>query len=162
MCTANAISSEEHHCLKVIIGREESDHNLMEAGNKYGVSPFESSLWPWPLSVCVAVSDVYIAIVEHLASRYIAIPARERLKLVVDGFMAKCVGAIDSTHIPPKDILSDYYYRKGYHLVVLQALVDHEYKFLDIYVGWPGSIHDVRVLVNSGLYSKCDSESLSS
>lgn len=115
-------------------------------------------------TVCVAVSDVCSAIVEHLASRYIAIPAGERLKLVVDGFMSKwgvpqCVGAIDSTHIPiiaPKDSPLDYYNRKGYHSVVLQALVDHEYKFLDIYVGWPGSVHDARVLVNSGLYSKCD------
>ena len=43
--------------------------------------------------------------------------------------------------------------------MVLQALVDHEYKFLNIYVGWPGSVHDVRVLINLGLYSKCDSGS---
>jgi len=116
-------------------------------------------------TVCVVVSDVCTAIVEHLANRYIAIPAGEHLKLVVDGFMSKwgvpqCVGAIDSTHIPiiaPKDSPLDYYNRKGYHSVVLQALVDHEYKFLDVYVGWPGSVHDARVLMNSGLYSKCDS-----
>ena len=116
-------------------------------------------------TVCVVVSDVCSAIVEHLAKRYIAVPAGERLKLVVDGFMSKwglpqCVGAIDSTHIPiiaPKNNPLDYYNRKGYHSVVLQALVDHEYKFLNVYVGWPGSVHDARVLMNSGLYSKCDS-----
>ena len=75
----------------------------------------------------------------------------------------QCVGAIDSTHIPiiaPKNNPLDYYNRKGYHsCVVLQALVDHEYKFLDVCVGWPDSVHNARDLINSGLYSKCDSGS---
>ena len=78
-------------------------------------------------TACVAVSDVCKAIVSHLAKRYISIPSRERLKLVVDGFQSKwgipqCVGAIDATHIPimaPKDSPLDYYNRKGYHSVVM-------------------------------------------
>ena len=116
-------------------------------------------------TACVAVSDVCKAIVNNLAKRYITIPSGERLKLVVDGFQSKwgipqCVGAIDATHIPiiaPKDSPLDYYNRKGYHSVVMQALVDHNYKFLDVYVGWPGSVHDARVLTNSGLFASCDS-----
>ena len=31
-------------------------------------------------------------------------------------------------------------------LVILQAVVDHRYLFHDINVGWPGSVHDARVL----------------
>ena len=57
----------------------------------------------------------------------------------------QCVGAIDGSHIPiivPKENPVDYFNKKGYHLVILQALVDHEYMFLDVYVGWPGSVHD--------------------
>ena len=54
--------------------------------------------------------------------------------------------------IAPKDKPLDYYNRKRYHSIVLQALVDHSYKFLDVYIGWPGSIHDARVLANSGLW----------
>ena len=37
--------------------------------------------------------------------------------------------------------------------------MDHEYKFLDVCVGWPGSVHDARVLGNSKIYAKCESGS---
>ena len=53
----------------------------------------------------------------------------------------------------------DYYNQKGFHSVILQAVVDHEYKFLDVCVGWSGSVHDARVLGNSKIYAKCESGS---
>ncbi|XP_074855491.1 tectonic-3 isoform X3 [Carettochelys insculpta] len=65
-----------------------------------------------------------------------------------------CFGALDGTHIPiraPEHSGGRYLNRKGYHSVVLQALVDSRGRFLDIYVGWPGSTHDARVFWNSGL-----------
>ena len=34
----------------------------------------------------------------------------------------------------------------------MQAVVDHRGLFLDIYLGWPGKVHDARVLVNSDIY----------
>ena len=70
-----------------------------------------------------------------------------------------CAGAIDGTHIPiqaPLENRTDYINRKSYHSIVMQAcaLVDSKYLFRDVVVGWPGSVHDVRVLSNSELYNR--------
>ena len=47
-----------------------------------------------------------------------------------------------------------YYNRKGWYSIVLQAIVDHNYLFTDVYVGWPGSVHNAHVLANSSIYEK--------
>jgi len=73
------------------------------------------------------------------------------------GRISDVFGAIDGSHIPikaPHLFPVDYFNRKGFYSIVLQAVVDHNKKFLDICVGWPGSTHDSRVLTNSNLYNK--------
>ena len=116
-------------------------------------------------TVCVVLHEFCSAVVNVMTAKYMNIPAGEHLKRIINGFLTKwdfpqCVGAIDGSHIPiiaPKEHPLDYFNRKGYHSVLLQALIDHEYRFLDIYVGWAGSVHDARVLANSSLYNKCES-----
>ena len=39
----------------------------------------------------------------------------------------------------------------------IQAVVDSCGLFIDVNIGWPGKVHDARVLVNSLLCSKCNS-----
>lgn len=66
------------------------------------------------------------------------------------------VGCLDGCHIPikaPQSHPEDYVNRKGFHSIILQALVDANYLFLDICVGWPGKVHDARVFRNSSLYT---------
>lgn len=67
------------------------------------------------------------------------------------------VGAIDGTHIKiktPNDSGPDYFSRYRQHDVVVQAVTDGEKRFLDIAAGFPGSMHDSRVLRNSNIYQR--------
>ncbi|XP_020895254.1 putative nuclease HARBI1 [Exaiptasia diaphana] len=68
------------------------------------------------------------------------------------------VGSVDGFHIPilkPNDSPEDYINRKKFHSIILQALVDSNYLFRDIYVGWPDKVHDSRVFKNSSLFTSC-------
>ena len=111
-------------------------------------------------TVCVIVHETINAIVDVLLSTYIRFPCGEALVNAVKGFKEKwnlpqCVGAIDGSHIPvrpPELNHTDYYNRKGWYSVIIQAVVDSDYLFRNVNVGWPGSVHDSRVFVNSSLY----------
>jgi len=60
------------------------------------------------------------------------------------------VGAIDGSHIPlktePVNEQIEYFNRKQDYSVVVQAVADVSFKFLDVSTGFPGSIHDARIL----------------
>ena len=113
-------------------------------------------------TVCQVVHETCQAIVDHLMSTYVKFPTGNQLKRVTETFLSKwgvpqCVGAIDGCHIPiaaPVGNHTDYYNRKGWYSMILQGVVDANYCFLDIYIGWPGSVHDVRVFVHSPIYKR--------
>ena len=89
-------------------------------------------------------------------------PTGDRLKRVIARFESRqgfpqVGGAIDGTHIPIKAPVihpDEYYNRKCFHSVVLQAVVDSFLLFTDIYVGWPGRVHDARVFANRTLHER--------
>ena len=107
-------------------------------------------------------------IATHLLPQYVYIPKGEKLKEIVDGFetywgFTQAAGAIDGSHIPilhPYESASNYYNRKGYYSIIMQAMVDFRGLFMDVYIGWPGKVHDARVFVNSSLYQKRKSGTL--
>ena len=119
-------------------------------------------------TVCTIVHDTCLAITNSLLKIYISFPTGESLKTVINGFEHKwgfpqCVGAIDGCHVPISAPLmnhTDYYNRKGWYSMIIQAIVDHDYIFRDICVGWPGSVHDARVFANSLIYKKITEEKL--
>ncbi|KAI2660978.1 hypothetical protein H4Q32_027571 [Labeo rohita] len=68
----------------------------------------------------------------------------------------RIVGAIDGCHIqikPPANNFHCYYNRKLFHSIQLKAIADHQGKFLDVFVGHSGSVHDSRVPRNSPAYA---------
>ena len=67
------------------------------------------------------------------------------------------IGMIDGTHIPIKAPLlrpADYYNGKDFHSVILQGVVREDMRFVDVYSGWPGKVHDTRVFKNSPLFER--------
>ena len=113
-------------------------------------------------SVCCIVRHVCENIVHVLMPKYIAWPKGELLKETVELFehmwgYPQCAGAIDGSHIPivaPEEFHTDYFNRKGWHSIILQGVVDARYRFTDINVGWPGSVHDARMFSNSQIFKK--------
>lgn len=98
-----------------------------------------------------------------IKNRVIHFPPPDDLQHIGAGFarlagspaFARVVGSIDGCHVCIKPLgadAQDYFNRKLFHSIKLQAVCDHQCQFLDIFVGYPGSVHDSRVLKNSPLY----------
>lgn len=116
-------------------------------------------------TVCMITKEVCYHIVRELLPQYIQLPQADALKEVISSFASdygfpQCAGAVDGTHIPissPQECPADYYNRKGWHSIIMQGTVNNRGLFIDVYVGWPGRVHDARVFANSSLYKKgCD------
>nr|XP_060615329.1 uncharacterized protein LOC132765152 [Anolis sagrei ordinatus] len=100
------------------------------------------------MEVCQALYDVCHHVV-HLTHPH----------EVMKGFASKgfphCIGAIDATHIPiiaPAHRATEYINSKGYYSMVLQALVDHQGQFMDVYAGRSGKVHDARIFRSSPIF----------
>lgn len=117
----------------------------------FGVS--KSTAW----NVVVKISSWMVT----LSNIYIRWPLPHEIVTVSNKFEERqhiphVIGAIDVTHIGIKKPIihgTDYYNKKQYYSLSLQAVVDADKKFTDIYCGEPGSLHDARILRKSKLFS---------
>ncbi|XP_034541158.1 putative nuclease HARBI1 [Notolabrus celidotus] len=112
------------------------------------------------------VHDVVHRVAGHIISiinRGVHLPDADELEGIGDGFahlagsraFHRVAGSIDGTHIrikPPAENKEDYLNRKLFYSIQLQVVCDHKGRFLNIFTGLPGSVHDARVLRWSSIY----------
>lgn len=58
------------------------------------------------------------------------------------------------------DSTVDWYDREENYSMVVQAVVDSDLRFRDVFSGLPGSVTDSGALRNSGLYRRCENEEI--
>lgn len=64
------------------------------------------------------------------------------------GGFPNIIGAIDGSHIEitaPSENSVSYINRKGFHSLLVQGICDIDMKFIDVFTGLCGSVHDSRV-----------------
>lgn len=95
----------------------------------------------------------------HILNRFIHFPANHLLPKIKAEFrefagFPDVIGAIDGTHVRivrPRQFEVEYINRKRYHSINVQVVFDAKYRIIDLEAKWPGSVHEARILNESGL-----------
>ena len=112
-------------------------------------------------TISLFIPEVCEAIVREYAEDVLAMPTTaEGWKAVAAGFSDKwqfhhALGAIDGKHVRikcPKNGGSLYYNYKGFHSIILMAVVGPNYEFLWVDVGANGSASDCQVFNDCALH----------
>uniref|UniRef100_A0A0C9RUP9 Harbi1_1 protein n=1 Tax=Fopius arisanus TaxID=64838 RepID=A0A0C9RUP9_9HYME len=101
-------------------------------------------------TVSVVISETMNVLWLTLTSVHMPVPSVSDFLKISQNFQNKwnfphCIGAIDRHHVAVKKPYNSgklYYNFKGYYSIVLQAVVDANYRYIFIDVGGFGSQHD--------------------
>ena len=103
---------------------------------------------------CKITHHVCDALVTVFLKKIVSIVANERLQDTKNAFrimsgLPQCVGAVDGCHIPilaPKENHCDYFNRKSFHSIILQAVVDQNQRYNDLFK------YDMYIPVHTCIY----------
>lgn len=117
-------------------------------------------------SVHSIIHDLSRIVCKRLMPNLIRWPKGNKVKEVVDAYQELSgfpgvIGAIDGSHIPiptPTEFPENYINRKQFPSIVLQAVCESNLKFTDVFCGWPGSVHDSRIMKNSPFMEKVQND----
>lgn len=130
------------------LGSQDTVHRIAD---RFGVS--EST-------VLKSRNKIVDGTLEHLMQKFIKWPDQNEQNEISNYFERKngfigIIECLDGTHIPicaPKESAASYVNRKGPHSLQWQGVCRENMTFTHIFVGFPGSCHDVRILRNSDLW----------
>ncbi|XP_056166898.1 disease resistance protein L6-like isoform X2 [Syzygium oleosum] len=144
----------------VCVWRLATGEPLHLVSNKFGLG----------MSTChKLIREVCSAIRKVLMPKFLQWPDEHRLAAIKDEFEAASgiplvCGAMYTTHVPiiaPKISVASYLNRqhternkKTTYSITVQGVVDPRGVFLDVCIGWPGSMTDDQVLEKSALYQR--------
>ena len=115
-------------------------------------------------STCVKITRECCHALNRLSRHFIKFPVTCReTTITIALFQDQCkipqaVGAIDGTHfeiVAPENPF-DYFDRQHRHSAIMQAVDGENLIFPDTAIGYPGSMHDARVLRNTDLFRKAE------
>lgn len=140
----------------IALRRLASGESQVSVGAAFGVGQSTVSQVTWR----------FIEALEERARHHLKWPDSSRMeeiksKLEASFGFPNCCGAIDATHIimtlPTVQTSDDWCDPENNYSMLLQGIVDHEMRFLDIVTGWPGGMTVSRLLKCSGFFKLCDS-----
>ncbi|XP_062572674.1 uncharacterized protein LOC134267268 [Saccostrea cucullata] len=138
-----------------------SQENTMEISDRFGLTEY---------TFLKHKNLVIKCIINNLLSKFIKWPSVTEMDMIATNFndmgvheFPGIIGAIDGSHIqiePPSENPQSYYNRKRFHSIILQGKCKDDMQFIHTNIGWPGRVHDAKVLKNSHVwesgYQKCE------
>nr|CAI5831036.1 unnamed protein product [Callosobruchus analis] len=95
----------------------------------------------------------------NMARSVVTWPSEEEREEIVAKFanmgFSNVIGCMDGTDFKidkPEHDPQSYFNRKKFYSIQMQAVCDSDQRLTDIFIGYPGSVHDARVFRNSTLY----------
>jgi DDE superfamily endonuclease len=125
------------------------------------------------------IHECVYTICKYLYPTYLRLPTPIKARINMEKWKQQMGGfpgiyrAIDGLHIAAKKPLlhgQNYFNRKSYYSInmqssntkseatLIEALIDYKKQFLDLEIGWPGSVGDSRLFQNSSLNQRYEKE----
>ncbi|KAJ0052228.1 hypothetical protein Pint_03265 [Pistacia integerrima] len=141
----------------IALRRLASGESQVSVGASFGVGQSTVSQVTWR----------FIEALEERAKHHLKWPDSNRMEEIKSNFetsfgLPNCCGAIDATHIimtlPAVQTSDDWCDQENNYSMLVQGIVDHEMRFIDIVTGWPGGMSVSRLLKCSGFFKLCEAD----
>lgn len=141
-----AVPTQE--CLEILLYYLANMASFRVVGELFGHS--ESTIFNIVNKMCDCLIEISPKIIRWPSEQEAVDNGEKFYKL---GKIRNVIGCLDGSHIKIKKLMNDddFINRNNYASILLQGVCDSNKKFIDVYCGEPGSVHDSRMLRRSPL-----------